>query len=72
MGDKPMNKKYKENWSDYYNTLEGIRKTGIVNMFGAAPYLEQAHGLGEGKAQKVLTSWMENYDQLVEDGVISR
>ena len=27
----------REDWEDYYNTLEDIRQSGITNMWGAGP-----------------------------------
>jgi len=63
---------YNEEWIPHYIYLESLRKSGVTNMFGATPYLKQARGLSKGEAVKVLSSWMENYDALVEDGVMTR
>ena len=40
---KNDNEKYpiKEEWEQYYQMLEAIRKSGVTNMFGAAPYLRE-------------------------------
>lgn len=54
----------KEEWSDYYNMLESIRQFGITNMFGAAPYLAEFAGIDKKLASQVLTSWMQNYNEL--------
>jgi len=54
----------KPEWNDYYQTLENIRKSGITNMFGAAPYLAAYEGIDEKLASQVLVNWMKNYDQL--------
>ena len=35
MSKHPIN----DEWSTYYQTLEHIRRSGITNMWGAAPYL---------------------------------
>ena len=54
-----------EEWMEYYKTLEGIRRTGVVNMWGAAPYLQACHtDLSEKEATNVLLSWIANYDEL--------
>lgn len=54
-----------EEWEEYYKTLEAIRRTGVVNMWGAAPVLRECFPeLSEEKAQKVLVSWISNYDEL--------
>jgi len=54
----------KPEWNQYYQTLEGIRKSGITNMFGAAPYLARIEGIDEKLAREVLANWMHNYDAL--------
>lgn len=53
-----------DEWNDYYETLEDIRKSGIVNMFGSAPYLAEHCGIGVKLAEEVLLSWMGNYGEL--------
>ncbi len=63
------NEKYpiKEEWEEYYKTLEAIRRTGVVNMFGATPYLKACYGmLKEDEAKEILCNWMHNYDKLNE------
>ena len=54
----------KPEWNKYYNTLEAIRKSGITNMFGAAPYLAAMEGIDEKLARQVLSNWMTNYSEL--------
>ena len=56
----------------YYQYLEELRQSGATNMFGAAPYLQEEFGLDKREAEAILLSWMLNYDELLEDGVISR
>tara|TARA_Y100001951_G_scaffold78105_1_gene65635 strand:- start:15 stop:272 length:258 start_codon:yes stop_codon:yes gene_type:complete len=63
---------YNKEWIPHYIYLESLRQSGVTNMFGASPYLEQARGLSKSEAISVLSSWMENYDALIEDGVISQ
>lgn len=56
-----------EEWIEYYQTLEAIRRTGVVNMWGASPYLRECYpGMSEEKARDVLLSWIANYDTLNE------
>ena len=54
----------KEEWNNYYETLELIRKSGITNMFGAAPYLAEYCNISVELAKDVLLSWIENYNEL--------
>jgi hypothetical protein len=63
------NEKYpiKEEWAGYYNALEVIRKSGVTNMFGAAPYLREVFPeLSHMESNEILCNWMENYDALSE------
>ena len=62
----------KEEWYEYYVYLEELRQSGVTNMFGAGPYLQKAYGLNPREARKVLDSWMESYQELLEKGIISR
>ena len=64
--------KYNKEWIPHYIYLENLRQSGVTNMFGASPYLEQARGLTSSEAISVLSSWMENYSALEADGVITR
>ncbi len=51
-------------WKNHYLLLEGIRQSGIVNMWGAAPYLAELAGITQSLAKDVLMSWITNYDEL--------
>lgn len=44
----------------YDNYLELLRQSGVTNMFGAAPYLQQEFGLSRREARDALMHWMEN------------
>lgn len=55
----------KEEWEAYYNVLEAIRKSGITNMFGAAPYLQEfCPELSREESKEILLSCMSNYNEL--------
>ena len=61
------NNKYpiKEEWEDYYKTLEAIRRSGIVNMFGSSPVLrELCPELSKKESEEILCNWISNYDEL--------
>lgn len=51
-------------WDEYYEMLEFIRRTGVTNMWGAAPYLKEGANISYELAKEVLLSWIENYDEL--------
>ena len=61
---------YNEEWIEYYQHLEELRQSGVMNMFAAAPHLGTVFGLNPREARKVLVSWMENYDLLITNKVI--
>jgi Cdc6-like AAA superfamily ATPase len=46
----------------YWNYLEKLRRSGIINMYGAAPYLAEEFGLNLDEAKNILIDWMKNYD----------
>jgi hypothetical protein len=46
---------------EYFEYLEVLRKSGVTNMFGAAPYLQQEFGLTRQDARDVLMKWMESF-----------
>ena len=48
--------------NDCWVYLERLRRSGITNMYGAAPYLASAFGLSYDDAKKILADWMRNYD----------
>ena len=51
-------------WKEYYILLEGIRQSGICNMWGANPYLAAYTGITQSLAKDVLCSWIKNYDEI--------
>lgn len=63
------NEKYpiKEEWEEYYKVLEGIRRTGVCNMWGSAPYLKEfCPELSEKESKEILCNWIHNYNALNE------
>ncbi len=63
------NNKYpiREDWEDYYKTLEAIRRTGVCNMWGAGLYLKECYsGMSLDTANDILDNWIHNYKALNE------
>lgn len=54
----------KKEWEEYYNFLEGLRQSGVVNMYGAAPYLEKYCKVDKKTSREILGNWMTNYNEL--------
>ena len=59
---KQINSAQPDSMNLYFRTLEQIRKSGKINMFGAAPYLMSAFNLPRKEAMSVLVAWMESYN----------
>lgn len=53
-------------WEEQYKFLEGLRRTGVCNMYGAGVYLEAAFNITTERAQEILLSWMKNYSVLTD------
>lgn len=45
----------------YFSYLDVLRESGVTNMFGAAPYLQQEFGLSRTEARKILAAWMDSF-----------
>lgn len=52
-----------------YVYLERLRRSGIVNMFGAGAYLARKFGLEMQEANKVLFAWMDSYNRADYEGI---
>jgi hypothetical protein len=43
--------------------LNILRDSGVTNMFGAAPYIEDEFGIDKREARRLLTLWMHNFNE---------
>ena len=43
--------------------LDGLRKSGVCNMYGATPYLMERYQISRDDAIKVLAEWMQTFDE---------
>lgn len=51
-----------EQLEEYLEELDAIRASGITNMFGAAPYLQDAFAdMTDKQARTVLLYWMNTF-----------
>ena len=53
----------------YWIFLENLRRSGVTNMYGAAPYLMEVFELPQHEAKKILIDWMKNYNKADYDGM---
>lgn len=49
--------------------LEHLRRSGIVNMYGAIPYLIHEFGVSQEEASAILSDWMRNYKRSDYEGM---
>ena len=47
---------------EQFEFLDDLRKSGLVNMFGAAPHLQEQFGLTPKEARAVFTAWAKTFD----------
>ena len=50
--------------NQYWLFLEDLRKSGVTNMYGAAPYVERFFDVTHREAVRIVADWMEHYDPL--------
>ena len=53
------------NMEKYFSYLNVLRDSGVTNMFGASPYLQNEFGLNRSEAKKVLAAWMNSFKETV-------
>ena len=44
-----------------FEYLDALRDSGVTNMFGAGPYLQEAFGLSRWEAKDVVLAWMQTF-----------
>jgi len=50
-----------------FEYLDELRESGITNMFGASPYLQERFGFSRYDANRFLTKWMETFNERHSD-----
>ena len=56
----PENKVDKAEVFDY---LDILRESGVTNMYGAAPYIQEEFGVDNKEARKFLLEWMNTFSE---------
>ena len=46
---------------DHLKFLDELRESGIVNMFGATPFIIDAFNVDRKLAEKILKYWMDSF-----------
>lgn len=48
---------------EVFTTLDAVRESGKINMFGAAPYLQEWFGISAPAARYLLGEWMRTFGE---------
>jgi hypothetical protein len=54
-----------EKYFEEFEYLNTLRESGVTNMFGASPYLQQAFDVSKQEAKTILKLWMESFKETV-------
>lgn len=52
-----------ENLDAIFDYLDGLRESGSINMFSAAPYIAEEFGLNRQQSKQALSSWMATFSE---------
>jgi len=47
----------------YFEFLNDLRESGLINMFGAPKELREVFGLSKAESIDVFTAWAENFSK---------
>ena len=52
---------------EFFEFLDELRESGVVNMYGAAPYLQREFGIhNKITAYRILDDWMQSFAERQE------
>jgi len=59
-----------DKYEQYYTYLDGLRESGVTNMYGAAPYLQiEFPYLTPKEAQNILVNWMATFKERYKERI---
>ena len=47
--------------TEHLEYLDGLRDSGVTNMFGGGEYISAAFGVSKAEARTILAYWMESF-----------
>jgi uncharacterized protein YciI len=47
--------------TEHLEYLDALRESGVTNMFGARPYVENEFGVTKKEASEILSYWMKSF-----------
>jgi len=53
-----------ERKQEMFKFLNSLRRSGVINMFGAGSYLRVQFGISKRDARFVLQDWMQSFDEI--------
>ena len=48
--------------TDFFDEMNAIRESGIINSFGIPQYLRETYGLSKPEASTVFNAWTKSFD----------
>ena len=51
------------NNKEYFDYLVALRDSGVTNMWGAAPYLQDYFGISRKESRDILIEWIESFNK---------
>jgi len=48
---------------EVFEYLDDLRDSGVTNMFGATPYIQEVFDVDKQKAQELLVKWMYTFTE---------
>lgn len=52
-----------EKYFEEFEYLNTLRESGVTNMFGASPYLQEAFDISKTEARTILGLWMNSFKE---------
>lgn len=52
---------------DVFVFLDGVRESGVTNMFGASPYIREEFECTRYEANRLLAKWMKTFSERHSD-----
>lgn len=55
-----------EKYYKYFDWIEKLRQSGVTNMYGAVPYIQNHFLISSEEATVLLAYWMNHYNDLLK------
>lgn len=58
------------NKEEVFRFLDSVRESGAINMFGAAPYVQESFDVSRNEAKTLLLEWMDTFAERMKKGEV--